>query len=237
MAYLCKSCGGVEAVQHDVPCSACGLRHFILKAEPGEYKIAGCPIGTIVEGDPNNPLGRRVESRPASGGAADSSTSRDGVFQTALSGNLDRGRAGEPHVLKVLFNKLHQLGLDIRVEQGALDHLGEDGIFVISDRRLPVQIVTVPNNPDVWKELSVHNAAALSGGLTVAVSLVHDAIIAKSVKATGTMLALDLAHFGAIVNRNVVDAYLSLFGHPVTEFLFESVWLVGPTPRSTIELA
>jgi hypothetical protein len=88
MAYLCKSCGGEEPVQNGVPCSACGRRHFILKAEPGELKITGSPIGMIVEGNPDNPLGRRVESRPASGGAVNSVVAADGTFQATLSGSL-----------------------------------------------------------------------------------------------------------------------------------------------------
>jgi hypothetical protein len=106
MTYLCKSCGGEGPIQDGVPCASCGRRHFVLKAEPGEFKITGFPVGLVVEGDPNNPLGRRVENRPASGGASDSSITADGSFQSALSGNLDRGRTGEPHVVKILLNPI-----------------------------------------------------------------------------------------------------------------------------------
>lgn len=88
MAYLCKSCGGVEPVQEGVPCSSCGLRHFIFNAETRETTITGSPAGMIVEGGLNNPLGRRVQNRPASGGTADSSITADGSFQASLTGNL-----------------------------------------------------------------------------------------------------------------------------------------------------
>jgi hypothetical protein len=236
MNYLCKSCGGDEPVQDGVPCSACGRRHFILKAEPGEMKITGFPIGMIVEGYPNNPLGRRVENRPASGGASDSSTAADGSFQATLSGTLDRGRAGESHVIKVLFNKLRECESEIYIDDSARDDFGEDGILVVKGRRIPLQIVTVPNSPAVWKDLNVQKTAALSGDQPTAVSLLRDAIVAKSVKAKGTVLALDLTHIGPIANRTLVEAYLAVFGDPVAEFSFEAVWLVGPTPRSTVEL-
>jgi hypothetical protein len=236
MNYLCKSCGGDEPVQDGVPCSACGRRHFVLKADPGQLKITGSPVGMIVEGDPNNPLGRRVESRPASGGASDSCVAADGSFQVTLSGALDRGRAGESHVIKILFNKLHERDSDIYVDDGARDHFGEDGILVVNGRRMALQIVTVPKSPAVWKGLNVQNTAAVSGDRAAAVSIIRDAIVAKSVKAKGTILALDLTHIGAIVNRTLVEAYLAAFGDPVAEFSFEAVWLVGPTARSTIEL-
>jgi hypothetical protein len=99
-----------------------------------------------------------------------------------------------------------------------------------------LQIVTVPNSPAVWKDLNVQKTAAVSGDQPTAVSLLRDAIVAKSVKAKGTVLALDLTHIGAIANRTLIEAYLAVFGDPAAEFSFEAVWLVGPTPRSTVEL-
>jgi hypothetical protein len=236
MPYLCKSCGGEEPVQDGVPCSNCGRRHFVLKAEPGVFKITGFPIGMIVEGDPNSPTGRRVESRAASGGTADSSVAADGTFQASLSGPLDLGRKGEHRVMETLCNKLRERGADVHVEDDARDDFGEDGILVIDGRRTPVQIVTVPNKATIWKDLNVNKTATLSGDLQAAVSILRDAVVAKSVKGKATILALDVAHVGAIVNRALVDAYLTAFGDPVAEFSFGAVWLVGPTPRSTIEL-
>lgn len=236
MPYLCKSCGGEEPVQDGVPCSTCGRRHFVLKAEPGVLKVTGFPIGTIVEGDPNNPIGRRVDTHPASGGTADSSVAADGTFQASLAGPLDLGRKGERRVMKVLFNKLGERGADVHVENDARDDFGEDGILVVDGCRTPVQIVTVPNNATIWKDLNVNKTATLSGDLETAVSILRDAVVAKSVKGKGTILALDVAHVGAIVNSALADAYLAAFGDPVAEFSFGAVWLVGPTPRSTIEL-
>jgi hypothetical protein len=236
MPYLCESCGGEEPVQDGVPCSTCGRRNFVLKAEPGVFKVTGFPIGTIVEGDPNNPIGRRVESRPASGGTADSSVAADGTFQASLSGPLDLGRKGERRVMKVLFNNLRERGADVHVEDDARDDFGEDGILVVDGRRTPVQIVTVPNSAAIWKDLNVNKTATLSGDLQAAVCILRDAVVAKSVKGKGTILALDVAHVGAMVNRALIDAYLAEFGDPVVEFSFSAVWLVGPSPRSTIEL-
>ena len=221
-------------MQDGVPCSNCGGR--VLKAEGAVFNYTGSRIGMIVEGDPNSPTGRRVESRPASGGTADSSVAADGAFQASLSGPLDLGRKGERRVIKTLCNKLRERGADVHVEDDARDDFGEDAILVIDGRRTPVQIVTVPNKAPIWKDLNVNKTVTLSGDLQGAVSILRDAVVAKSVKGKATILALDVAHIGAIVNRALVDAYLTAFGDPVAEFSFGAVWLVVPTPRSTIEL-
>jgi hypothetical protein len=125
-------------MQGGVPCSNCGRRHIVLKAEPGVFKITGFPIGMIVGGDPNSPTGRRVESRAASGGTADSSVAADGTFQASLSGPLDLGRKGEHRVMETLCNKLRQRWADVHIEDDARDEFGEDGIVVIDGHRTPV---------------------------------------------------------------------------------------------------
>jgi hypothetical protein len=89
-------------------------------------------------------------------------------------------------------------------------------VLIVNGRRTPVQIVTVPSSATVWKDLNANNAATLSGDRGAAVSILRAAIAAKSVKAKGTILALDLAPVGAIVNGRLVEAYLAAFGDAVT---------------------
>lgn len=223
-------------MQDGVPCSACGRRHFVLEAERGEYNIALSPISTILEGDPDDPGGRRVESRPASGGAADSVIAADGTFEATLTGPLKVGRAGERGVAQVLASKLREVGYDIEAGDDARDDFGEDEILLINGRRTTLQVVTVPSDPAFWKKLNLTGEAALSENRAAALSILRDAIVAKSLKTKGNVLALDVAHVAAIVSPALVKGYLDAFGNPAKEFDFHSVWLVGPTARSTMEL-
>ncbi|WP_310682342.1 hypothetical protein [Aliifodinibius sp. S!AR15-10] len=240
--YVCKSCGGEGPVQDGVPCSVCGLRHYILKADTGKFETTGNPIGTTVEGDPNNPLGRRVENRPASGGASNGYRDKYGRFQLENSGPLKNGRENEPHVSKILVKKLRELGYNVKLlVDDAHDNRGEDGILVIDDDKFTLQIVTIPFK-NLWEDLSVKNEATLSGDKKKAVSLLHEAINIKKERYSPSdrekmVLALDLTHCGALVYPNYVKAYINHFGDPVKEYLFKSVWLVGPTTRSTIPLS
>jgi hypothetical protein len=74
--------------------------------------------------------------------------------------------------------------------------------------------------------LNVNKTATLSGDLQAAVSILRDAIVAKSLKGKATILALDVVHVGAIVNRALVDAYLTAFGDQWRSFrLARSGWL------------
>ena len=75
------------------------MRHVRLNAEPGEMRITGQPIGTVVEGPPENPDGRHVDSRPSSGGRSRSSIDGKRTYCAELSDPLDRGRGGEEHAV------------------------------------------------------------------------------------------------------------------------------------------
>lgn len=55
--------------------------------------------------------------------------------------------------------------------------------------------------------------------------------------AKGTLLAVDAAHFGALVGPRLIAAYLAARGDPVAEFSFDQVRIVGPTARSSVRLA
>jgi hypothetical protein len=128
-------------------------RHRI-KAQSGTLELTGYPIGTVVEGDPSDPKGRRLDSRPAAGGQASSQTYPDGSFEVRLEGPLDVGRADESHALKVLVGALRAAGHRASLLDGAQDSRGEDGRIMLDDAKLPIQIVSVPSDPAPWRSVA-----------------------------------------------------------------------------------
>jgi hypothetical protein len=232
---VCAKCGAFleEAV---TTCLVCTPRSYVLKAEPGKFQITGSPVGFVVEGPPDHPAGRRVDYRPASGGQSVSQTDATGAFQADLSGFLERGRPGEQHVMKILTQALRANGHDVLSVGGARDDRGQDGLLSIDGRQVEVQIVSLPVDPQLWKELATRRASARSGDRLVAVKLVRAALEHKAGKAMGTLLALDAAHFGAMVGSKLVDAYISMHGNPADEFSLVDVWIIGPTARSSVRL-
>ena len=100
---------------------------YTMNAGSGSYGISGGIVGTVVEGRPDASEGRRVDSRPPSGGRAFSKTDDKGGFTVELSGVLDKGRANDR---------------------------GEDGLLVLDGVRMRVQIVSVPADSTLWRDLS-----------------------------------------------------------------------------------
>ena len=72
----------------------------------------------VVEGPPDSPQGRRVESRPSSGGRAYSRTDGTGAFDAELFAPLDRGRQGERHAIDVLIQALKARGDQVKLLPG-----------------------------------------------------------------------------------------------------------------------
>jgi hypothetical protein len=116
------------------------------------------------------------------------------------------------------------------------DDRGEDGRLSINGKNVEVQIVSMPADPELWKELSTHSAVSLEGKPDDAVRMVRQALLHKKDKAVGLLLALDAAHVGAIVGPNLVEDYLATHGDPEEEFSLAQVWIVGPTARSSFRL-
>lgn len=80
----CAKCGA-SLEEGATVCPAFTPRDHVLDAGPAEFRINVSPIGTVLEGSPDNPDGRRVDSRPASGGQSVSQTDAQGTFHTNLS--------------------------------------------------------------------------------------------------------------------------------------------------------
>jgi hypothetical protein len=217
-------------------CPTCPPVNYVVKLESGNYGFTGSPIGTVVESPPDHRGGRRVEYSPASGGRAVSDTDSAGSFRADLSGPLERGKSNEWHVMKVLQAALKEQGHEVSRKRGAQDDRGQDGLLVVDGRQVEVQIVTVPSDTEVWKTLNATGASSRSGDLRAQVRLIRGALEHKANKARGALVALDAAHFGALVSRKLVDAYLAEYGSPVEEFSFFDVWIIGPTARSSARL-
>lgn len=211
--------------------------HYVMTLESGVYGIRGGVVGTVVEGRPETTEGRRVDSRPPSGGRAFSRTDEKGNFTVELSVPLERGRANERQALQILVEALSASGRAATLVTGSQDDRGEDGRLMIDGVSVAVQIVSVPVDPMPWKELSAKGGLKASGTMDDAVAMIRQGLEHKRGKATGTILVLDATHFGAFIGPRLVQAYCERYGDPEQEFAIAEVWLVGPTSRSAFRLA
>lgn len=177
-----------------------------------------------------------MDSRPASGGHAYSRTDPTGAFAVELSGPLVRGRPGEERVIDVLTQAIRARGEEVAPLVGSRDDFGEDGLLSISDHTVCLQIVSVPVDSRVWRELSSDDCASQAGTADDAVRSVREALVHKRAKARATLLALDAVHFGAIVGPRLGEAYRAAHGDPEEEFDLIEAWIIGPTVRSSIRL-
>lgn len=209
---------------------------YVLNAEAGSLAITGQPVGLVVEGRPDSLEGRRVDSRPASGGRSFSRTEADGGFTVELSGVLDRGRANERHAIKTLIKALRMSGRKALPNSEAEDERGEDGILMLDGARVGVQVVTLPAKRAVWKTLADEGSVEVTGTIDDAVTIIRETLDHKRGKAVDTLLVLDAAHFGALIGPSLVQAYSRSYGNPEHEFSLAEAWLVGPTPQSVFRL-
>ncbi|MBI3843527.1 MAG: hypothetical protein HY292_02700 [Planctomycetes bacterium] len=233
----CSKCGAAfTPASEPAICPACGARHYRLIAETGRYRVALQRVGFVLEGPRDNPGGRRVDYTPASGGNSSSRRDEAGGFKVVLSEPLDRGRAAEPHVMKVLVESLGRAGRNAQPVPTARDEDGADGCLSLDGRLVDVQVVMMVVDPDLWQELAAEKETKRAGSIDEAVRIVRTCIEKKSRKAKNTLLALDASHFGALVSTQLVHAYLAKHRDPVSEFAFSEVWIVGPTARSSVRL-
>lgn len=233
---VCVKCGATLEEGATV-CPKCGeTMVFILNCEPGDIKLTGDPIGTVVESPFGHPQGRYVISKPASGGQSDSKVDDNGTLHVDLSGSLDKGRINERHVKKILEQVLKAEGNDVHQDVDAIDDRGQDGIFFINGHKVVIQIVTVPTEPQLWKELADSKASSRSVDRSDAVRWIRDVLEHKMNKAENTLLALDASHFSAMVGQQLIDDYINKYGDPIDEFTFKDVWIIGATTQSSIRL-
>ena len=235
---LCRKCGSPMS-EDKTRCPLCGARRYTLRAESGHFSIQGAALGTVLEGSPDSPIGRRVISNPASGGQSESRTDAAGNFQVKLAKGLNIGLGNESHVCKILIQFLraesHEVE-DLSSEED--DRLGVDAKFKVDGHIVSVQIVSMPTDSEVWHQLSKYGAFSCNGEQRQAVSWVREALVKKSKRgASRRIVVLDACHFGAFVTPKLASAYMDEHRQdPRKEFNFLDVFIVGPTVRSTIRL-
>jgi hypothetical protein len=207
-----------------------------MNAEPGEIRITGHPVGVVVEGPLDSRRGRRVASQPASGGRATSETNGIGAFKAELEGQLEVGRSAEGHAVNVLAQALQDRGNAVERLSGSRDDRGEDALLIINGQQVALQIVSLPSEPSIWRELSRSGATSRSGTGQDAVDLVRQALLGKRNKAIGTLLVLDAVHVGGLITADLGRRYSAAYSDPSDEFGVLEVWIVGPTARSALRL-
>lgn len=230
----CEKCG--QALESADSSCRCSPGAYALNAEPGEMRITGHPIGMLAAGPPDSPDGRRVDSMPASGGRAYSRADSAGAFTAELSGPLDRGRPAEPRALKVLIQAIQARGDQVILLSSGRDDRGEDGLLSINGHQIPVQVVSLPAEQSLWKELALQGTVLRQGTNRDAVELIRQALDHKKDKATRTLLVLDAAHVGAIIGPSLVESYHAVYDDPEQEFSLVEAWIVGPTAKSSIRM-
>jgi hypothetical protein len=136
----------------------------------------------------------------------------------------------------VLISALRERG--DRVEHGisSRDDLGEDACLMINGRPVVVQVVSVPANQLLWRELASSGRATTRGTGEDAVDLVRQAFVLKKGKASGTILLLDAGQIGAVVTGDLPERYRAKYGDPEQELGLVEAWIVGPSQRSAIRL-
>jgi hypothetical protein len=149
-----------------------------------------------------------------------------------ITGAEGIGTQVESRVRKTLLRKLELLGLVARMIPGK-DERGEDAILRMADRRIDVQIVTVPAECEFWHEASL-GPTSREVDILGALQWLHAAIekkarrIAPSHRAD-VLIAIDANHAGVLGTKLIVDEYTGRFGSPDARYGFHSVWVVGPT--------
>lgn len=217
----------------DIPA---GPNHHHLNVTAGSFSVTGFPLGFVVEGDPADPEGRRLESRPSSGGKVISSIDSEGSYHIHRAGSLDLGRSDEARATKVLLQAFHATGREATLIEGAEDDRGEDGRVLIDGAEYILQIVSVPADSRVWSELARVGHQSETGIFDDAIHVLRAALERKRNVADDTILVLNAAHLGAVIGPKLVQGYLGLFGDPCAEFRLREAWIVGPSLRSTIPL-
>jgi len=232
---VCPVCGR-DLLPLESACPICTPTNHVLKPDTGHLGITGSPLGMLTEGPPDSTEGRLVDFKPASDGRSYSNTDPTGSFTADLSGPLVRGRQGEGRVLDVLAQALRARGEEVTPVAGGRDDQGEDGLLSINNHIVRIQIVSMPADSNVWKELAMDNAVTRRGTIDDAVQVVRETLVHKKDKAAGTLLALDAAHIGAIVGPRLVQAYQAAHGDPEEEFSLVEAWIIGPSARSSVRL-
>jgi hypothetical protein len=235
----CVQCG-TEKAEPDSTCSLCGsLNPSITIGLTGlELSSNIGNLGPVTE--ERNASGEqfRIRTQTPEGARSDELLAND-IVSVKIKGPTQTGRKGEPRTINTLLNRLQQEGYQPIFEAGRDQH-GEDGVLIIQNERLTLQIVTAPSIPKLWHDANL-DSATKSMSVEGAAKCIQETICKKFNKTSQdelakTFLVLDAGLVGILSAHEVVNAYLALYGDPYLGFGFANIWLVGPTPSTTTQL-
>lgn len=232
----CLNCGASfsEAVG---PCKWCGGTIELSTPLTGvECKSATGRIGTVI--DTNSEDGQHIKLTAPTGAQSDSSLV--GNLLTILAKPpVDVGTPGQPRVLTCIENSLKMAGKTTK-SLPANDDRGEDGVLIIDDNRITIQIVTAKPDASFWKSVA-NGAGTASVEISEAVKRINDAISEKAQHyqnefKSSMLLAVDVGHMGVLASSKVGEKYLQTYGDPTIQYGFGGVWLIGPTENNILRL-
>ena len=235
----CARCGTLKT-KSGAACASClSMDESVTVGIDG---VAACGkagnVGTVAEERGASGEQFRIRTQTP-GGARSRELLADGVVSLNIHGPTETGRKGESRALDTLLSRLRQEGHQPVLEAGR-DERGEDGILLLQDKRLTLQVVSVPSDLKLWRDAN-RGSATMSVTVADAAKWIRDAVFAKftntspAERAT-TILVLDAGLAGVLSAHEVADAYLALYEDPHFEFGLASIWLVGPTPSTTVRL-
>lgn len=234
----CTNCGEVfkEAIG---PCKICGgiIELSIALTGIGAESSVG-KVGNVIETRSNN--SHHIKYTAPSGTQSESSLSSSELIGFVKS-PIDIGRPGENRVITCIKNHLTKTEKSYR-EIKSQDNLGEDGVLIIGNEKVIIQIVTMKPNDTFWKDV-VHGKGEFTFNLNEAASRIMSTISRKARhyknkdnSTKNMLLAIDVGHFGTLASSEFTDLYLSNYMDPATEFGFGAVWLIGPTENNIFYL-
>ena len=202
------------------------------------FTLTGHPP-TIITFGPDKASGDTVARVDAPAARSEARLSRVGTVSVVVDRTGGVGRPGEPRVVKVLRAHLKAKGVESDARPGE-DSQGEDGLLNAAGASYVLQIVTVPQHGNFWRDASV-GSATTSVEVAQAGEWIEESIQLKVRKSpesnrASIILALDANHAGVLADETVVAPYLERCGSPTRRFKFASVWLVGPTPDQCVRL-
>lgn len=236
----CLNCGAPssEAVS---PCKWCGgTIELSINLIGVESKSATGRVGVV--NDTNSEDGQYIKYTASTGAQSDSSLV--GNFITiSVKPPIDIGRLGESRVLVCVQNSLRMTGKNLREpleEERARDDRGEDGVLIIDDNRVVLQIVTVRPNASFWPSVAQGEGKA-SVKLSNATEWINNAVSKKAQRyqnefKSSMLLAVDVGHMGVLATSIVGAQYLQTYGDPTIQYGFGGVWLIGPTENNILHL-
>ena len=206
----CPRCGHPLTVEPSA-CPGCGSFDQTVQATSALMRLE-VPGVTIVNDFTDPATGdRTIRRQTAAGGSSENRLSPDRL-RASVTRPVEVGRSGELRALDALGAAMVAAGRSAVPVAGADDRRGEDALMQVDDQRYAVQMVTVPTAPDFWQDVQTQASATTDVSLAHAVGWVREAICQKASKVPpaqrpGTILALDVTHFGALSAPAIVRAY------------------------------